>query len=239
MNRDSLNEFSNFSPEGRLYQIEYALEAIRLGATVFGIRSNTGIVLVVEKKKGSKLIENKSIRKLVTLNNFIGCCISGLTSDGRLCVENIRIFLENNSFLYNNINDIEICAKKIRGLISSVTFGENGEFYINRPLGIAFLLCGLDRSGIRLFLIDPAGNFIEKKLAALGNGHKDAAFILREGYRNKMKTIELEKLAMKCIRVVIENQITEKDLELTVLDANSKKFLVRSCHEIKIILENI
>ena len=114
MNTEFIREFSNFSPEGRLYQIEYAMQAVKMGATVFGIKSKEGIVLMAEKKKNSELIENKSIRKIIILNNRMFCCFSGLTSDGRLCIEKIRLFLENNSFLFNNTNSVEKCSKKIR-----------------------------------------------------------------------------------------------------------------------------
>ena len=183
MNTEFIREFSNFSPEGRLYQIEYAMQAVKMGATVFGIKSKEGIVLMAEKKKNSELIENKSIRKIIILNNRMFCCFSGLTSDGRLCIEKIRLFLENNSFLFNNTNSVEKCSKKIRQIISNVTSGENGEMYINRPLGVSFLLCGFDLIDCHLFRIDPAGISIEHQIASLGNGSKDAAFVSREGFR--------------------------------------------------------
>jgi 20S proteasome subunit alpha 5 len=239
MNNEFIGEFSNFSPEGRLYQIEYALQAVKLGSTVFGIKSDAGIVLAVEKKKTSDLIENKDIEKIIILNKFIFCCFSGLTSDGRLCVEKIRTFLENNSFLFSNLNNVEKCAKKLRHLISNVTSGENGELYINRPLGVSFLLCGLDFIGIHLFLIDPAGNSIEKKIASLGNGGKDAAFVIREGFRKKMTMEESEILAIKTMRVVIENKITEKDLELCLLSSKTKNFTFLDHIQIKSVLDHL
>ena len=239
MNSDFIGEFSNFSPEGRLYQIEYALQAVKLGSTVLGIKSDTGIVLAIEKKKISDLIENKDIEKIIILNKFIFCCFSGLTSDGRLCVEKIRIFLENNFFLFNNLNSVEKCAKKLRHLISNVTSGENGEMYINRPLGISFLLCGLDFLGFHLFLIDPAGNSIEKKIASLGNGSKDAAFVIREGFRRKMTLEESKILAIKTMRVVVENKITEKDLELSLLSSKTKNVAFLDHIQIKSILEHL
>jgi 20S proteasome subunit alpha 5 len=239
MNNEFIGEFSNFSPEGRLYQIEYALQAVKLGSTAFGIKNDSGIVITVEKKKNSDLIENKAVEKIIILNKFIFCCFSGLTSDGRLCVEKIRIFLENNSFLFSNINSVEKCAKKLGQLISNVTSGENGEMYINRPLGVSFLLFGVDFMGIRLFLIDPAGNLNEKEIASLGNGSKDAAFVIREGFRKKMTMVESEMLAIKTMRVVIENKLTEKDLELCLLNSKTKNFTFLDNIQIKNILDQL
>jgi 20S proteasome subunit alpha 5 len=239
MNNDFAVDFSNFSPEGRLYQIEYAIQAVKMGATIFGIKSEGGIVLAVEKKKNSELIENKSVRRIIMLNNSIFCCFSGLTSDGRICVEKTRIFLENNSFLYNNLSCIETCSNKIRQIISNVNSGENGEMYINRPLGVSFLICGFDFSNCHLFLIDPAGNSSEKEIASLGNGSKDAAFVIREGFRKKMTIQETEKLAIKTMRVVMENKITEKDLELCLLISSTKKIVFPSQNQIKNFLENL
>nr|UXY87546.1 26S proteasome SU A5 [Cryptomonas curvata] len=239
MNNEIAVEFSNFSPEGRLYQIEYAIQAVKMGATVFGIKSDGGIILAVEKKKNSELIENKSIGKIIMLNNFIFCCFSGLTSDGRICIEKIRIFLENNSFLFNDLSCIEKCSRKIRQIISNVASGESGELYINRPLGVSFLVCGFDLSGCHLFSIDPSGNSTEKKIASLGNGSKDAAFVIREGFRDKMTSDENKILALKSMRVVMENKITEKDVEMCILNSNTKKIIFPTQNQIKNFLEKL
>ena len=239
INSELTVEFSNFSPEGRLYQIEYAVQAVKMGATVFGIQSEGGIILAVEKKKISELIENKSIGKIIMLNNFIFCCFSGLTSDGRICIEKIRIYLENNSFLFNSLNCIEKCSRKIRQIISNVYSGENGEMYINRPLGVSFLVSGFDLLNCHLFSIDPAGNSTKKQIASLGNGSKDATFVIREGYRKKMTMEEIEKLAIKSMRVVIENKITESDLELCILDSKIKEVIFPTQNQIKKMLKQL
>eukprot|EP00401_Gymnodinium_catenatum_P083130 CAMPEP_0117561046 /NCGR_PEP_ID=MMETSP0784-20121206/54197_1 /TAXON_ID=39447 /ORGANISM="" /LENGTH=83 /DNA_ID=CAMNT_0005358489 /DNA_START=64 /DNA_END=312 /DNA_ORIENTATION=- len=70
---------NTFSPEGRLFQVEYAIEAIKLGSTAVGIRTNEGVVLAVEKRLTSPLIEPSSIEKILEIDEHMGCAMSGLT----------------------------------------------------------------------------------------------------------------------------------------------------------------
>ena len=72
---------NTFSPEGRLFQVEYAIEAIKLGTTAIGIKTNFGVVLAVEKRITSTLMESSSVEKLMEIDRNIGCAMSGLTAD--------------------------------------------------------------------------------------------------------------------------------------------------------------
>jgi len=81
---------STFSPEGRLFQVEYSLEAIKLGSTAIGIQTSEGVVLGVEKRVTSTLLETSSVEKIVEIDKHIGCAISGLQADSRTLVEHAR-----------------------------------------------------------------------------------------------------------------------------------------------------
>lgn len=81
---------STFSPEGRLFQVEYSLEAIKLGSTAIGIQTGEGVVLGVEKRVTSTLLETSSVEKIVEIDKHIGCAISGLQADSRTLVEHAR-----------------------------------------------------------------------------------------------------------------------------------------------------
>ena len=74
---------NTFSPEGRLFQVEYAMEAVKLGSTAVGIRTNDGVVLAVEKRLTSPLIEPSSVEKIMEIDSFVGAAMSGLTADAR------------------------------------------------------------------------------------------------------------------------------------------------------------
>mmetsp|Transcript_19189 Transcript_19189/g.46732 ORF Transcript_19189/g.46732 Transcript_19189/m.46732 type:complete len:149 (+) Transcript_19189:78-524(+) len=128
----------NFSPEGRLYQIEYALDAVKFGSNTIGIKNNSGALILTEKSKESNLTENNDVSKLIALNSFLGCGISGLTSDARFLIEKTFVYLENQYFIFNSLPSTENCVRKIRDLISFSSYGENQDFVTSRPFGIAF-----------------------------------------------------------------------------------------------------
>ena len=81
---------NTFSPEGRLFQVEYAIEAIKLGSTAIGIATTEGIVLVVEKRLTSPLLEPASIEKVMEIDEHIGCAMSGLVADAKMLVDHAR-----------------------------------------------------------------------------------------------------------------------------------------------------
>jgi 20S proteasome subunit alpha 5 len=92
----SLTLPSTFSPEGRLFQVEYSLEAIKLGSTAIGIQTSEGVVLGVEKRVTSTLLETSSVEKIVEIDKHIGCAISGLQADSRTLIEHARYDLETS-----------------------------------------------------------------------------------------------------------------------------------------------
>lgn len=85
---------NTFSPEGRLFQVEYAIEAIKLGSTAIGISTNEGVVLAVEKRITSPLMEPTTIEKIVEVDKHIGCAVSGLMADSRTMIDRYGYNLE-------------------------------------------------------------------------------------------------------------------------------------------------
>ena len=91
---------NTFSPEGRLFQVEYAIEAIKQGSTALAIATPHGIVLAVEKRSTSVLLENSSIEKCVEIDSHLGCAMSGLIADSRTMIDHARVEAQVSSFLY-------------------------------------------------------------------------------------------------------------------------------------------
>ncbi len=229
----------NFSPDGRLLQTEYAIEAVQLGSTIIGIKNNSCVVLVLEKRKESKLIDDYGFQKLIRFEEKIGCGISGLTSDARFLIEKVRNYLEINIFKTNKTPSIENSANKIREFISSAFSEKEEEFSVSRPPGVAFLLCGSDSKGIHLFQIDPTCDSVPQEFAALGGGFKESIFVIREAFRKKMSSEETKKLGIKVLRVIMERKVNEKNLELGFLDFQEKKFSIETPKKLKKILETL
>jgi 20S proteasome subunit alpha 5 len=233
MNNNGLPRLLNFSPEGRLYQIEYALDAIKFGSNTIGIKNNSGALILTEKPQESTLTENNGVSKLIALNHFLGCGISGLTSDARFLIEKTFLYLENNNFIFNSLPSTENCARKIRDLISFSSFGDKEDFVTSRPFGIAFLVIGVDFSGINLFSVDPSGEYLSQDICALGGASKEAIFTAREGYRKKMSFEETQILAQKIFKSILKKDFDEIKLEMGTIDRNKKRFLVIQDHELR------
>ncbi len=82
---------NTFSPEGRLFQVEYAIEAVKLGSTAVGIHTAEGVVLAVEKRITSPLLEPSSVEKIMEIDAHLGCAMSGLTADARTIIDHSRV----------------------------------------------------------------------------------------------------------------------------------------------------
>jgi 20S proteasome subunit alpha 5 len=163
----SLTLPSTFSPEGRLFQVEYSLEAIKLGSTAIGIQTSEGVVLGVEKRVTSTLLETSSVEKIVEIDKHIGCAISGLQADSRTLIEHARYDLETSQetseyggwqrysvtsqshhFNYAEPLSVESCTQSICDL--ALRFGEGAEgeeSIMSRPFGVALLIGGWDENG--------------------------------------------------------------------------------------------
>merc|ERR1711860_163304 len=116
---------NTFSPEGRLFQVEYAIEAIKLGSTAIGIQTSEGVVLAVEKRITSVLMEPTTIEKIVEVDKHIGCAVSGLMADSRTMVDRARVEAQNHWFTYDEKMSIESVAQSVSYL--AIQFGDSDD----------------------------------------------------------------------------------------------------------------
>ena len=154
-----------FSPDGRLFQVEYAREAVKRGTTSLGIVSKDGVVLIVDKRTVSRLVVAKSIEKIFQIDDHIGAATSGLVTDARVLVERARVDSQINKITYNEPITVEALAKGISDLKRAYT--QNGGV---RPFGTALIIGGVNGDEARLFETDPSGALIEYKATAIGSG---------------------------------------------------------------------
>ena len=120
-----------FSPDGRLFQVEYAREAVKRGTTTVGVKFKDGVVLIVDKRLSSKLIEPESIEKIFKIDGHIGCATSGLVADARALVDRARVECQVNSFNYSEDLAVESLVKKLCDFKQSYT-----QYGGVRPFGI-------------------------------------------------------------------------------------------------------
>ncbi|WP_088335558.1 archaeal proteasome endopeptidase complex subunit alpha [Methanopyrus sp. KOL6] len=211
-----------FSPDGRLFQVEYAREAVKRGTTALGIKVEEGVVLGVDKRVASKLIEPESIEKVYQIDTHIGAATAGLVADARVLVERARIEAQTYRYTYGEPIDVDVLVKAICDLKQVYT--QHGGV---RPFGTALLIAGVDRKGCRLFETDPSGALTEHKATAIGEGRQEALDVFEEEYREDMTLREAVKLAVRALYEASREETTADNLEIAVVDEQGFRKLER------------
>lgn len=207
---------STFSPEGRLFQVEYSLEAIKLGSTAIGIQTSEGVILGVEKRVTSSLLESSSIEKIVEIDHHIGCAMSGLTADARSLIDHARVSSLTHNLYYDENIGVESLTQSVCDL--SLRFGEGADGekrLMSRPFGVALLIAGFDKEkGPQLYHAEPSGTFYRYDAKAIGSGSEGAQAELNNEYHKSLSLKDAELLALKILKQVMEEKLDCKNAQL-------------------------
>lgn len=208
-----------FSPEGRLFQVEYAIKAIDLGSCSIGVRTAEGVVLGVEKRLTSPLLEQSSVEKLQEVDRHIGVAISGLTADARTLVDHARVECANHRFTYDEPLRVESLTQSVCDL--KMSFGEGGDdeeeggskkSKMSRPFGVSLLIAGCDARGPQLYNTDPSGTYVAWDAQAIGNGGEAARGLLRERYAKSMSLEAAATLIVRVLSETMEEKVSRESL---------------------------
>jgi len=214
LNRSEYDRGPNtFSPEGRLFQVEYAIEAIKLGSTAIGIQTGEGVILAVEKRITSPLMEPTSIEKIVEIDSHIACAFSGLTADSKTLIDRARVESQNHWFTYDEKMQVESVAQAVSNL--AIAFGNSDDDIgvMSRPFGVAILFAGMDENGPQLFHMDPSGTYLQFDAKAIGSGSEGAQQSLQEAYHKSITLKEATKTAFTILKQVMEEKLNETNVE--------------------------
>ncbi|CAE6448272.1 unnamed protein product [Rhizoctonia solani] len=224
---------NTFSPEGRLFQVEYAIEAIKLGSTTVGIKTPEGVVLGVEKRVQSSLLEASSIEKIMEIDTHLGCAMSGLTADARTMIDHARLTSQNHRFTYDEPIKVESVTQAVCDL--ALRFGEsmdNEDAMMvslfndlvpedgikleieSRPFGVALLIAGIDELGPQLYHTDPSGTFVRYEAKAIGSGSEAAQTELQDKYHKQMTLLEARHLTLKILKQVMEEKLDHHNVQI-------------------------
>lgn len=204
-----------FSPDGRLFQVEYARETVKKGATTIGLKFKDGIILITYVQNNSKLIEQNSTNKIVKLNDFIGCTFVGLSADANhlidFALENLainKIWFDEQLTIKNIVKDI--CEYK--HIFTT--------YYGLRPFGIILFIGGVDKSGIRLFTTDPSGAFLEYKAICEGRDSIKINKFLEDNYKDNLTQDKALTLGIKSLQNITGKKFNEKYIEIAITEKN-------------------
>ncbi|XP_044587277.1 proteasome subunit alpha type-5 [Cotesia glomerata] len=229
---------NTFSPEGRLFQVEYAIEAIKLGSTVIGISTSEGVVLAAERRITSPLMEPTTIEKIVEVDKHIGCAGSGLMADSRTMIDRARAECQNHWFIYNEKMTVESVAQAVSNL--AIQFGDSDDdgSAMSRPFGVAILFAGIDEKGPQLFHMDPSGTFVQFDAKAIGSGSEGAQQSLQEVFHKSMTLKEAIKATLTILKQVMEEKLNETNVELMTMTPEAK-FHMFSKAELQEVIKDI
>ena len=230
---------NTFSPEGRIFQIEYAFEAVKMGATAIGIKTKEGVLLAVEKKLS--LMDSTSVEKIMEIDYHVGCASSGIAGDAKTLADHARVEAQNHKFTFNEPMKIEAITQSIADL--AIHFGEGSEGQeqrpMSRPYGVSLLVAGVDENGPQLYVSDPAGTYLEYKAWAIGSAAEGATYSLKESYNDEITLREAEKLSLQTLKNVMEEKINERNVEVATIDIASGKYRTYSTDEVSQIISTL
>ncbi|MFN3909637.1 MAG: archaeal proteasome endopeptidase complex subunit alpha [Candidatus Anstonellaceae archaeon] len=216
-----------FSPDGRLFQVEYAKEAVKRGSTAIGIVAEDGVCLVAHKNAPSKLIVPESVKKIFEIDNHIAATAAGLIADARRLVDNARLEAQRHEIAYGEKIKVEAVAKELCDLMQAYT-----QYGGVRPFGVSLLIAGIDEQP-RVFEAEPSGALTGYNACAIGADKKEVEEFLEKEYNEKIKLDEAIALSLKAIRKNTELRIDSKTIEIAVCTTEKKKFVPLNEKEIE------
>ncbi|MBS7648540.1 MAG: archaeal proteasome endopeptidase complex subunit alpha [Candidatus Bathyarchaeia archaeon] len=208
-----------FSPDGRLFQVEYALETVYRGSTIIGIMCPEGVIIGAEEKIESRLQNPKFSQKIYEVDEHIGAAVVGLSSDARVLIDEARIFAQSSRLMYDEPVDVEMVAKRIGDIKQMYT--QHGGV---RPFGVSIIFAGVDKGGCQLFTTDPSGTYRSYKAVAIGIGRETAEGILKEEYRDDLTLDEAIKLGIKCLLKSMQARGEQPRIKIAVVPASTRRF---------------
>lgn len=203
-----------FAPDGNLFQVQYAFEAVNRGSATVGIKGKDCVVLAVEKKTTAALQDPHTIRKILQIDEHIYLTFAGLQADARVLVDKAR--LECQSFRFNMEDEptLEYIARYVAETQQSYT--QKGGV---RPFGISTFMIGFEGKEPKLYQTEPSGAYSLWKANAIGRNSKNLREYLEKNHKDTLTNEETIKLAVETLLEVVESS---KNIEICIMTGPSK-----------------
>ena len=221
-----------FSPDGRLYQVEYAIETVKRGSIALGIKTNYGIIFAADER-ARKLQIVEEPQKLFKIAQHIGVAAAGYIPDARNQVDDARFFSQSSNLVYDEVVDIETVVKHIADRCQQYT-----QYAGARPIGVALIIGGIDKNGNSLFLTDPSGTYVPYNAVAIGaNSDKVTEFLTKE-YKPELTLEDAKILATASINIISDDANGSEHIKISQIKSDTKKFEIVDRNQITKLMQS-
>ena len=220
-----------FSPDGRLYQVEYAREAVKRGTASVGIRAEDGVVLAADKRARSPLMEPASIEKLHKADDHVGVASAGHVADARQLIDFARQQAQVNHLRYGEAIGIETLTKTITDHIQQYT-----QIGGARPFGVALIVGGIENGKPHLFETDPSGTPYEWQALSIGSDRSDLRDYLEAEYEEGISTDEAVGLALDTLAQSNDGELTPEGVGVATITVDDERYAEHSDEALETIL---
>ncbi|MCH7876844.1 MAG: archaeal proteasome endopeptidase complex subunit alpha [Thaumarchaeota archaeon] len=216
-----------FSPDGRLYQVEYAIETVRRGTIAVGVKCKDGVVFAVEEKP-RKLQISEISQKIFQIDDHVGVAAAGYIPDARSQVDNARFFSQSNRMIYDEPVEVETIAKHLADQCQQFT-----QYAGVRPFGVALILGGVVNKISQLYLTDPSGTYISYDAIAIGASSDQVTDFLEKTYKNDLSLDDASALAVAGIYLSSEEKEGTNHIKMAHIKTETGLYEILSNEQIE------
>ncbi len=205
-----------YSPDGRIYQVEYAIETVKRGTLSIGVKCKDGVLLAVEENPRALQVANVT-QKIFQVDKHIGAAAAGYIPDARVQVDSARFFSQSNKLTYDEDVEVEMVAKHLADQSHQFT-----QYSGVRPYGVALIIAGVDLKGGSIYVTDPSGTFVSYAAVAIGAGSEEVTDFLEKNYKNEIMLEEGASLATAAINLKTEKTDVVKNVKMSWIKHDKK-----------------
>ena len=205
-----------YSPDGRIYQVEYAIETVKRGTLAIGIKAKDGVIMAVEEIP-RKLQAVGITQKIFQVDDHIGVAAAGYIPDARTQVDDARTFSQSHKLIYDEQVDVDTVAKHLADKCHQYT-----QYSGVRPFGVALIVAGVDQRGNVIYVTDPSGTFVAYAAVAIGAGSEEVNSFLEKHYKEDMSIEDASALAIAAIDMKGEQKEETKHIKMAQITSSRK-----------------
>jgi len=207
-----------YSPDGRIYQVEYAIETVKRGTLAIGIATKQGVIMAVEEKPRTLQTSNIT-QKIFQVDYHIGVAAAGYIPDARVQVDGARFFSQGNRMTYDESVEVATVAKHLADQAHQFT-----QYGGVRPNGVSMIIAGIDQKGESIYVTDPSGTYVQFAAVAIGAGSDDVNAFLEKHYKDDLSLDDAASLAIAAINLKAEAKDGVNNIKMAKVTSEAKIF---------------